>query len=99
MNMDCVQTQEIRLQHPVRPACPQMAPAEWLHPSPLGAIQPASCPPSAPGGSFHILISRRTPRLVTHRGQHWGTLAAPDDLYLQQTTSLSGKGCSDEKGS
>jgi len=45
----CVWTQEIRLEHPVRPAHPQRAPAEWLHPSPLGAIQPASCPPSAPG--------------------------------------------------
>ena len=45
----CVRTQEIHLEHPVRPAQPQMAPAEWLHPSPLGAIQPASCPPSAPG--------------------------------------------------
>ena len=48
----CVRTQEIRLEHPVRPVRPQMAPAQWLHPSPLGAIQPASCPPCAPGWSI-----------------------------------------------
>ena len=48
----CVWTQEIRLEHPVHPVRPQMAPAQWLHPSPLGAIQPASCPPSAPGWSI-----------------------------------------------
>ena len=45
----CVRTQEIRLEPPVRPAHPQRALAEWLHPSPLCAIQPASCPPSVPG--------------------------------------------------
>ena len=45
----CVRTQEIQLEHPVYPAHPQRAAAEWLHPSPLGAIQPASCPYSAPG--------------------------------------------------
>ena len=45
----CVRRQEIRLEHPVRTAHPQKAPAEWLHPSLLGAIQPASYPPSAPG--------------------------------------------------
>jgi len=48
----CARTQEIRLEHPVRPVRPQMAPAQWLHPSPLGAIQPASGPPSAPGWSI-----------------------------------------------
>jgi len=48
----CVRTQEICLEHPVRPARPQIAPAQWLHPSPLGAIQPASCPPCAPGWSI-----------------------------------------------
>jgi len=36
----CVWTQEIYLQYHVRPASSQMALAEWLHPSPLGAIQP-----------------------------------------------------------
>jgi len=29
----CVRTQEICLEHPVRPIRPQMAPAQWLHPS------------------------------------------------------------------
>jgi len=48
----CVRRQEIHLEHPVRPAHPQMAPAQWLHPSPLGAIQATSCPPSAPGWSI-----------------------------------------------
>jgi len=52
MDRHCVQTQEIRLEHPVCPVRPHMAPAQWLHPSPLGAIQPASCPPTAPGWSI-----------------------------------------------
>jgi len=52
MDRHCVRTQEIRLEHPVRPARPQMAPAQGLHPSPLGAIQPASCAPSPPGWSI-----------------------------------------------
>jgi len=47
-----VRTQEISQEHPVCPASPQMAPAQWLHPSPLGAIQPACSPPSAPGWSI-----------------------------------------------
>jgi len=50
-------------------------------------------------GPFHTRISRRALRYVTHRGQHWGTLPAPDGLYLEQTTLSPGKGCSDEKGS
>jgi len=48
----CVRTQELCLEHPVRSARPQIAPAQWLHPSLLGAIQPASCPPRAPGWSI-----------------------------------------------
>jgi len=59
----CVRTQEIRLEHPVRPARPQMAPAQWLHPSPLGAIQPASCPPSAPGWSISLPNLLKKPRV------------------------------------
>jgi len=48
-------------------------------------------------GPFHTLICRRTPRQVTSRGLHWGSLPAPDRLYLQLTTSSPDKGCSDEK--
>jgi len=48
----CVRKQEIGLEHPVSPARPQMAPVQWLHPSVLGAIQRAFCPPSAPGWSI-----------------------------------------------
>jgi len=61
----CVRTQEIRLEYPVRPARPQMAPAQWLHPSPLGAIQPTSCPPSAPGWSISLPNLSKKPR-VSH---------------------------------
>jgi len=57
----CVRTQEICLEHPVRPAHPQRALADWLHPSPLGAIQPASCPPSAPGWAIsHANLLKNT---------------------------------------
>ena len=63
MDMHCVRTQEIRLEHPVRPARPQMAPAQWLHPSPLSAIQPASCPPSAPGWSISLPNLPNKPRV------------------------------------
>jgi len=48
----CVQMQEIHPEHPVRPSRPQITPAQLLHPSPLGTIQLASCPPSAPGWSI-----------------------------------------------
>jgi len=50
-------------------------------------------------GPFHTLISGRNPRKVTHRALHWGTLPAPNGLYLQRTTLSPGKGCSDERGS
>jgi len=62
-----VRTQEIRREHPVHPAHPQRAAAEWLHPSPLGAIQPASCPPSAPGWAIsHPNLPKNTK--VSHQG-------------------------------
>jgi len=48
----CVQIEEISPDHPVCPAGPQRAPAEWLHPCPLGTTQPASCPPPEPGLSI-----------------------------------------------
>jgi len=61
MDRHCVRTQEIPLEHPVPPAHPQRAPVQWLHPSPLGAIQPTSCPPSAPGWAIsHANLPKNT---------------------------------------
>ena len=38
MDRHCLRTQQIHLEHPVSAARPQMASAQWLHPSLLGAI-------------------------------------------------------------
>ena len=93
----CVRMQEIPLEHPVRPAHTQRAQAEWLHPSPLGAIHPASCPPSPPEWAIsHRNLPKKT-NVATSGGLHWGSLPAPDHLYLQRTTSSPDKGCSNEK--
>ena len=57
----CVRTQEIHLEYAVRKAHPPRAPAQWLHPSPLGAIQPASCPRSAPRSAIsHVNLPKNT---------------------------------------
>ena len=68
MDRHCIRTQEIRLEHPVRPARPQMAPAQWLHPSPLGAIQPASYPPRTPGWSISLPNLPKKPRVSDPEG-------------------------------